>query len=60
MFLGAGLGSVSSGFLSDQYGRRPTLMAFATIQLVTGKNIQNCAIHIMMGQLILLIINLVN
>lgn len=37
MNLGAGLGSVSSGWISDQYGRKPTLMAFATIQLVTGK-----------------------
>ena len=35
-FSGAGLGSVSSGWISDQYGRKPTLMTFATIQLVTG------------------------
>lgn len=35
---GAGLGSVTSGWISDQYGRKHTLMAFATIQLVTGKS----------------------
>lgn len=40
---GAGLGSVSSGWISDQYGRKPTLMAFATIQLVTGMSTQECA-----------------
>lgn len=34
---GAGLGSVTSGWISDQYGRKNTLMAFATIQLVTGE-----------------------
>lgn len=34
---GAGLGSVTSGWISDQYGRKQTLMAFATIQLVSGK-----------------------
>lgn len=33
---GAGLGSVSSGWISDQYGRKHTLMVFATIQLATG------------------------
>jgi len=34
---GAGLGSVSSGWISDRYGRKPTLMAFASIQLVAGE-----------------------
>lgn len=34
---GAGLGSVTSGWISDQYGRKNTLMAFASIQLVTGE-----------------------
>lgn len=34
---GAGLGSVTSGWISDQYGRKHTLMAFASVQLVTGK-----------------------
>lgn len=35
--LGAGMGSVTSGWISDQYGRKNTLMAFASVQLVTGK-----------------------
>lgn len=34
---GAGLGSVTSGWISDQYGRKHTLMAFASVQLVTGE-----------------------
>jgi MFS family permease len=34
---GAGLGSVSSGWISDRYGRKNTLMIFATIQFVTGE-----------------------
>lgn len=34
---GAGLGSVTSGWISDQHGRKNTLMAFASVQLVTGK-----------------------
>ncbi|KAG5679752.1 hypothetical protein PVAND_009292 [Polypedilum vanderplanki] len=39
---GAGLGSVSSGYISDQYGRKKTLMVFATIQLVTGTLLGFC------------------
>lgn len=35
---GAGLGSVTSGWISDQYGRKHTLMVFAAVQLVTGKS----------------------
>lgn len=38
---GAGLGSVTSGWISDQYGRKNTLMTFASVQLVTGKLLQN-------------------
>lgn len=34
---GAGLGSVTSGWVSDQYGRKHTLMVFASVQLITGK-----------------------
>lgn len=34
---GAGLGSVTSGWISDRYGRKHTLMIFASIQLVTGE-----------------------
>lgn len=34
---GAGLGSVSSGWISDRYGRRNTLMIFASIQFVVGE-----------------------
>jgi MFS transporter, OCT family, solute carrier family 22 (organic cation transporter), member 4/5 len=34
---GAGLGSVTSGWISDQYGRKHTLMVFASVQLLTGK-----------------------
>uniref|UniRef100_A0A182Y4D2 Major facilitator superfamily (MFS) profile domain-containing protein n=1 Tax=Anopheles stephensi TaxID=30069 RepID=A0A182Y4D2_ANOST len=33
---GAALGSVGSGWISDQFGRRHTLMGFALIQGVTG------------------------
>ncbi|XP_055547162.1 organic cation transporter protein-like [Wyeomyia smithii] len=33
---GAAMGSVGSGWISDQFGRRHTLMAFATIQAATG------------------------
>lgn len=42
---GAGLGSVTSGWISDQYGRKPTLMTFAAIQLVTGEShfVLNCS-----------------
>ncbi|KAL7037089.1 hypothetical protein ACKWTF_009071 [Chironomus riparius] len=39
---GAGLGSVTSGWISDQYGRKHTLMVFATIQLVTGTLLGFC------------------
>lgn len=34
---GAGLGSVTSGWISDQYGRKNTLMAFASVQVVAGE-----------------------
>lgn len=34
---GAGLGSVTSGWISDQYGRKNTLMTFASLQFVCGK-----------------------
>lgn len=34
---GAGLGSVTSGWISDQYGRKNTLMVFASVQLLTGE-----------------------
>lgn len=34
---GAGLGSVSSGWISDRYGRRNTLMIFASIQFIVGE-----------------------
>lgn len=34
---GAGLGSVTSGWISDQYGRKHTLMVFASVQLVSGE-----------------------
>lgn len=34
---GAGFGSVTSGWISDQYGRKHTLMTFASIQLVAGE-----------------------
>ncbi|XP_062565328.1 organic cation transporter protein [Armigeres subalbatus] len=33
---GAALGAVGSGWISDQFGRRHTLMCFALIQAVTG------------------------
>ncbi|XP_058448439.1 organic cation transporter protein [Malaya genurostris] len=33
---GAAMGSVGSGWISDQFGRRHTLMGFAMIQAVTG------------------------
>lgn len=35
---GAGLGSVISGWISDRYGRKPTLMVFATVQVICGEN----------------------
>jgi MFS family permease len=35
---GAGLGSVTSGWISDRYGRKNTLMAFASVQVVCGEN----------------------
>lgn len=34
--LGAAMGSVGSGWISDQFGRRHTLMWFALIQTITG------------------------
>lgn len=34
---GAGLGSVTSGWISDQYGRKNTLMTFASLQFICGK-----------------------
>lgn len=34
---GAGFGSVTSGWISDQYGRKNTLMAFASLQFICGK-----------------------
>ena len=34
---GAAIGSVVSGYISDQYGRRHTLLTFALIQAVCGK-----------------------
>lgn len=34
---GAGLGSVTSGWISDRYGRKNTLMAFASVQVVCGE-----------------------
>lgn len=34
---GAGFGSVTSGWISDRYGRKTTLMAFASVQLVAGE-----------------------
>lgn len=33
---GAGLGSVTSGWISDRFGRKHTLMAFATVQVICG------------------------
>jgi MFS transporter, OCT family, solute carrier family 22 (organic cation transporter), member 4/5 len=35
--VGAAFGSITSGWISDQHGRKHTLMAFATVQLATGK-----------------------
>ncbi|CRK97339.1 CLUMA_CG010731, isoform A [Clunio marinus] len=40
---GAGLGSVTSGWISDQHGRKNTLMTFASIQLVAGIMLGMCA-----------------
>lgn len=37
---GAAVGSVSSGWISDRFGRKHTLMGFALIQTIFGKN--NC------------------
>lgn len=34
---GAALGSVFSGWVSDRYGRKHTLMAFASLQVICGK-----------------------
>lgn len=34
---GAGVGSLCSGWLSDKYGRRHTLMIFVLLQAVLGK-----------------------
>lgn len=34
---GAGLGSVTSGWISDRFGRKRTLMAFASIQFICGE-----------------------
>lgn len=35
--IGAAIGSLISGSLSDRFGRRHTLMVFATIQSICGK-----------------------
>lgn len=35
---GAAMGAVGSGWISDQFGRRHTLMCFALIQAVTGES----------------------
>lgn len=35
---GAAVGSISSGWISDQFGRRYTLLTFATIQTAVGKS----------------------
>lgn len=35
---GAAMGSVGSGWISDQFGRRHTLMFFALIQAITGES----------------------
>ena len=40
--LGAALGSVCSGWISDQFGRRHTLMSFALIQAVIGELFMRC------------------
>lgn len=34
---GAALGSVLSGWVSDRFGRKHTLMCFATLQVICGK-----------------------
>ena len=34
---GAAIGSVSSGWISDKFGRKHTLMSFATVQCIIGK-----------------------
>lgn len=34
---GAAMGSLLSGWISDQFGRRTTLLIFATIQTIIGK-----------------------
>ncbi|CAO1417559.1 unnamed protein product [Diamesa tonsa] len=39
---GAGLGSVTSGWISDQYGRKNTLMAFASLQFICGALLGFC------------------
>lgn len=40
---GAGVGSVCSGWISDQYGRKHSLIIFAVIQAVIGNDL--CYIH---------------
>lgn len=34
---GAAVGSVSSGWISDRFGRKHTLMGFVLVQIVSGK-----------------------